>query len=228
MRSYFITGTDTNVGKTYVVAGIVAALKKLSINVGIMKPFASGSSQKQGYKSHDVQIIANAAKIHDKEKLINPFFFPMEASPYSFIKKFNTVIDTNIVLECFDKLRILHDVMLVEGIGGIMTPILKNYFLINTIKDMNLDTIVVTDTKIGTINHTIMTCMLCRTYGINIRGLIINNLTIDGYDSNELKCSLRELINIPIIAIIPHNKLEIDQLSNYIIKSITLKRLFEL
>ncbi|MDC4218604.1 MAG: AAA family ATPase, partial [Candidatus Nitrosopumilus limneticus] len=76
MKSLFITGTDTDVGKTYIAAGLAITLRKMGMDVGIMKPFAAGIAQKKGFKSEDVEILCNAAQINDPESLVNPQFFP--------------------------------------------------------------------------------------------------------------------------------------------------------
>ena len=136
MKPLFITSTDTNIGKTCVCAGIVHSLKKLNVNVGIMKPFACGVKQKTGFSSNDLTILSKAAMVNDAEELLNPFFFPIPASPYTAAKNFGVKIDIDYLMKCFRKLDKIHDVMLVEGIGGIMTPILKDYAIIDLIKDL--------------------------------------------------------------------------------------------
>src|SRR3989337_643352 len=128
VKSYFITGTDTDVGKTYVTAGIAAAMKKMGIDIGIMKPFAAGTVQNRGYKSQDVQLLSKAAQVNDAEELVNPYFFPIPASPFTAMQNLGLDIDIQIVLNSFKKLSTMHDVLLVEGIGGIITLILKNNF----------------------------------------------------------------------------------------------------
>jgi dethiobiotin synthetase len=163
MKPLFITATDTDIGKTYVCAGLAHSLKKLDIDVGIMKPFACGVKQKTGFSSNDLTILSKAAMVNDAEELLNPFFFPIPASPYTAAKNLGVKIDINYLMKCFRKLDKIHDVMLVEGIGGIMTPILKDYAIIDLIKDLEANTIIVTSSKIGTINHTIMTCNMCKT-----------------------------------------------------------------
>ena len=218
MNSFFITGTDTDVGKTYVTAGIVAALKKQGKDVGIMKPFAAGTPQTTGYKSEDVQILSKAAKVNDPEKLVNPYFFLIPASPFTAAKNFGIKIDIKMVLSCFKQLSSLHEILLVEGIGGAMTPILQNYFVTNLIKDMNLETIIVTSSKIGTVNHTLMTCKICQYYKIKIRGIIINNLNLNGYSMDVLTRDLEELTKIEVIGSIPYfEKFNLEQLSKTII-----------
>ena len=76
MKSIFVTGTDTNIGKTSVAAGIAYALKRSGIDVGIMKPFVCDANQPVASLTDDVSILANAAGIDDSRELVNPFFFP--------------------------------------------------------------------------------------------------------------------------------------------------------
>jgi len=204
MNSLFITGTDTDVGKTYVAAGLAVTLRKMGIDVGIMKPFAAGTPQKKGFKSEDVEILSRAAQVSDPEKLMNPQFFKMAASPYTASKNLKVKVRINSALSSFKKLSNLHSMLLVEGMGGIMTPILKNYFVTNLIKDMKLSVVIVTRTKIGTVNHTIMTCKMCEKYKIPIKGIIINNFDSGGYKIKDLTRDLQSLTGVPILGTIPY------------------------
>ena len=213
MKPLFVTATDTDIGKTYVCAGLAYALKKMDIDVGIMKPFACGDKQKTGFSSNDLTILANAAMVDDAEDIINPFFFPIPASPYTAAKNLGVKIDVKHVMECFRKLDEIHDIVLVEGIGGIMTPILKDYAIIDLIKDLMANTIIVTSSKIGTVNHTVLTCNMCKNMNIPIKGLIINNFDSTGYPIPELERDLNALTDLPVLCSLPHMKK--FNLSNY-------------
>ena len=204
MKPLFITATDTDIGKTYVCAGLAHSLKKLDIDVGIMKPFACGVKQKTGFSSNDLTILSKAAMVNDAEELLNPFFFPIPASPYTAAKNFGVKIDIDYLMKCFRKLDKIHDVMLVEGIGGIMTPILKDYAIIDLIKDLEANTIIVTSSKIGTINHTIMTCNMCKNMKIPVKGLIINNFDSTGYPVSDLERDLTAITDLPVLCSLPH------------------------
>ncbi len=199
-----MTATDTEIGKTAVTAGLARALKNKGVNVGVMKPFACGLEQKHGFRSEDVEILARAAQVKDAEELINPYFFPVPASPYAASNKLGASIDVNLVLDRFEKLHALHDVVLVEGIGGILTPILREYCIADLIKDMGLDALIVTSSKIGTVNHTLLTCNACKTHGIRVRGLIINNFDSTGYDVDDLTNDLTNMTGIEVLCSIPH------------------------
>jgi len=213
MKPLFVTATDTDIGKTYVCAGLAYALKKSGIDVGIMKPFACGVKQKIGFSSNDLTILTKAAMVNDAEDIINPFFFPIPASPYTAAKNLGVKIDIEHVIQCFRKLDKIHDIMLVEGIGGIMTPILKDYAIIDLIKDLEANTVIVTSSRIGTVNHTVLTCNICKNMNIPIKGLIINNFDSTGYHISELERDLSALTDLPVLCSLPH--MEKFNLSDY-------------
>jgi len=228
MKGYFVTGTDTGVGKTAIAAGIAGSLHNLGVNVGVMKPIATGYPQKVGYKSADVTILAEAAGIKDPEDLINPVFLPIPTSPYDATKLLSVSIDMPLILTKFKKLLSLHDVILIEGIGGIMTPITKKFFVADMIKAMAIETIIVTRATLGTLNHTVMTCKICKDYDIIIKGLVINNFDEKGTAAEKnAPATLYELTGINIIGIIPFIKdlNQIDKMIEMVSKKIDVKSL---
>jgi len=221
LKSIFITGTDTDVGKTYITAGLAVSVRKMGIDVGVMKPFAAGIAQKKGFKSEDVEILSTAAQVNDPENLVNPQFFPMSASPYTAWKNLKIKPKIPAILARFKKLSKLHKMILVEGMGGVMTPILKDYYVANLIKEMKIPAVVVTRSKIGTVNHTIMTVRMCEEYKIPIKGIIINDFDSDGYKTKELTRDLKNLLGVPILGSIPF----IDDLSDSSLYKIFKKNL---
>ena len=228
MKSIFITGTDTDVGKTYITAGLAITLRKMSVDVGVMKPFAAGAAQKKGYKSEDVEILSKSAQINDPENLVNPQFFPIPASPYTAWKKLKIKPKIPMILSSFKKLTSMHEMMLVEGIGGILTPILKDYYVTNLIKDMKIPTIIVTRSKVGTVNHTLMTVKMCEKYKIPIKGIIINNFDADGYPINQLKKDLEDLTKVKVLGSIPFiDDMGDESLHKIFKKNIDMKLLLE-
>ena len=228
MKSLFITGTDTDVGKTYITAGLAITLRKRGIDIGVMKPFAAGVAQKKGYKSEDIEILSHAAQTNDPENLVNPQFFPIPASPYTAWKKLKIKPKIPMILSSFKKLSNIHEMMLVEGMGGILTPILKDYYIANLIKDMRIPTIIVTRSKVGTVNHTLMTVKMCEKYKIPIKGIIINNFDDDGYPINQLKSDLEDLTGVKVLGSIPFiNDMNDTSLYRIFEKNIDIKLLLK-
>lgn len=227
LKSLFITGTDTDVGKTYVTAGLAVVLRKMDVDVGVMKPFAAGSAQKKGYKSEDVEILSRAANTHDPENLVNPQFFQIPASPYTAWKTLKIKPRVSTVLSGFKKLSKLHDMLLVEGMGGIMTPILKDYYITNLIKEMKIPSVIVTRSKVGTVNHTVMTVKMCEKYKIPVKGIIINDFE-NGYAVKDLTRDLENLTCVPVLGSIPFIKDMSDSSLNRVFKNnIDLKLLLK-
>ena len=228
MKAYFITGTDTGVGKTSITAGLAGSMRKIGVDVGVMKPIATGYPNKTGFKSSDVAKLVEAASINDPENLINPVFLSLPTSPYDATKLLELSIDMSLIFEQFKKLLSLHEILLVEGIGGVMTPITKNFFVADMIKGMGVDAIIITRATIGTLNHTVMTCKMCEDYGIKIRGLVINNFDEKGTPAEKnAPSTLYELTNIPILGTIPFIKdlNNIEKLIMHVEKNIDVKSL---
>ncbi len=228
MESLFITGTDTNVGKTHIAAGLAVTLRKSGIDVGVTKPYAAGTPQRRGFRSKDAEILSDAAQVDDPEDLINPQFFPITASPYTAWKTLGIKPNLAAVWSSFSKLSRRHTMMLVEGMGGVMTPILRNYCVADMIKHLKIPAIIVSRTRIGTINHTIMTVRMCQKYDIPIKGIILNDIDSDGYDTKVLTRDLKSILGTRILGSIPFMK-NTDDLSLYRVfqKNIDMKILLQ-
>ena len=229
MNSYFVTGTDTGVGKTAITAAIAYSLRRRGIDVGVMKPIATGVAQKAGpFRSEDVALLHDSSQVKDDEKTINPVFLPLPVSPYDASKILGLEIDMGIVFERYGYLVKSHQMVLVEGIGGIMTPITKDFFVADMIKQMGLETIVVTRSTLGTINHTTMTIEMCRKYRIPVRGLIINYFDENGTPAERnAPSTLHEVTGLPILGIIPfvRDYQKPEAMANIVEKNIDLNAL---
>lgn len=228
MKSYFVTGTDTGVGKTAITAALATSLRKRGIDVGVMKPIATGAPQKTGFKSADVTLLHEATKVNDSEEAINPIFLPVPSSPYDATKALGLEIDVKIIHEKFQHLLKVHQMLLVEGIGGIMTPITKDFFVADMIKEMKLETIIVTRSTLGTLNHTLMTFRMCKEYGIAVKGMIINYFDEKGsLAERNAPSTLYEITGLPILGIIPFVKdyQKLDAMTSIVEKNIDLNLL---
>ena len=206
MDSLFVTGTDTDVGKTCVTAGIVSYLSKMNVNVGVMKPFASGYKTTVDYVSDDVKILMKYSGVNDPVDLVNPYFFEIPTSPYDACKQLNLEIEIDKVIDSYKQLTSIHDVVIVEGIGGIMTPISKNYFVSDLISDLQMNTIIVTGSKVGAVNHLMLTYQHVKEKNLRLNGFIINQNTSDGYELSNLKQQIIDLTGQTVYGTIPYQK----------------------
>ena len=221
MKSLFVTGNDTDIGKTCVAASIVKNLRDMDIDVGIMKPFASGYKKNSNSLSQDVEILMKYSDSHDPIDLVNPYFFEIPTSPYAAAKTLAKKISLQKITDAYDKLLSSHDLVIVEGIGGLMTPITQNYFVSNLISELNIDTIIVIGSKLGTVNHTMLTYEHCKQMHLKLKGFVINQTEPNGYELSNLKQQIMELTNQTVYCTIPYQKnfdldLYIDNFSNFV------------
>lgn len=201
MRSIFVTGTDTDVGKTTVAAGLAAALRESGVNVGAMKPFAAGERQASGFASADAEAIARAAGSEaDGEALINPQFFPFPASPYTAAIECGMEADVDAALAAHRELASRHDAMVVEGMGGAMVPIRAGYHVADLIADMGADALLVCPRRIGCVNHAIMSAGACASRGVRMAGIIINDTGGEAYPEAVLRRDLEALTGARVLA----------------------------
>jgi len=201
----FITGTDTGVGKTLIACGVAWLLRRRRINVGVMKPFATGNQvYSQNFKSQDTELLAAEANVEDMDDDLNPVFFPIAASPLMASIITNNRISLKSVLSAYRRIRRKYEFVVVEGIGGIMVPLTNSYLLADFVKLIGLQLIVVSRPNLGSINHTLLTVTACKKYGLDIVGIIINRMPSkpDIVESMTPQF-IRKLTGIPIIAIIP-------------------------
>ena len=205
MNSFFITGTDTDVGKTCVSAAIAKYLFDKGINVGVMKPFASGYKESADSISEDVEILLKYSGSNDPIELVNPYYFEIPTSPYDACKQLNLEIDMSKVVDAYKQLTAIHDVVIVEGIGGIMTPISRNYFVSDLISELNLDSFIVTGSKIGTVNHLMLTYEHAQKKNLNTLGILVNQNVSDGYELSNLKQQIFGLTGKKVSGAIPYS-----------------------
>ncbi len=171
----FITGTDTGVGKTIVSAALILALKKQGIDCGYFKPVASGAEKtKTGWLSPDLRLILNTTGLMDPPPLMNPVCLvpplaPLPAAEYSGVEWSRSIINKALKL-----LRSYHDFLVVEGVGGLMVPLKRKYWVIDLIKQVGFPVLVIGRPGLGTINHTLMTLTMLKLHGIKVVGFLFN------------------------------------------------------
>ncbi len=197
MISIFITGTDTGVGKTVVATGIAKALTKKGLDVGVMKPFATGGVEQNGTLiSEDAVALRNSVLNPDPLDLINPICYHTPLAPKVAARVEGKEQRLNLVDRAWDQLKERHSTMIVEGIGGLLVPLRKKFFVVDLAKKLELPLVIVTRPSLGTLNHTLMTIHVARQYALPIAGVVINHHE-KCEDEQTIETNREELSRLP-------------------------------
>lgn len=176
MKGLFVTGTDTNIGKTFISCLITNVLKEHGVDVGVMKPFATSHKRySTTFGSEDAWRLSRAAKVVDPYDLINPYFYQIGTAPFlAATMSGRPTPNLGSVVTKLRRLSTQHEFLVVEGIGGVMVPISRNKTILDFIKMVGFPAIIVTSPKLGTINHTLLTFQACLNRKIRVDAIIIN------------------------------------------------------
>ena len=168
MQSLFITATGTNVGKTYTTVKLIEALASKGLSVGVYKPIETGVIDDNPLDA--TILLETCKKVNSAFSDLTPiditaYTFPLPAAPFS--ADIEQTIEIQKIIEKHETLSKLCDILIVEGAGGLMVPITKEYMMINLIKEINAKTLLVTPSRLGCINDTILSILALNTFDID-------------------------------------------------------------
>ena len=205
MKGYFITGTDTNVGKTVVTACLATLFKSRGEDVGVMKPLETGVDPECSSSANsDAKFLIEVSGVQDAE--VCPYRLKAPASPYQAARIEGKELDPKKILESFHTLQSRHSMMLVEGVGGLMVPITQRYNVVDLALQVDLPLIIVSRIQIGTLNHTLLTLNAARQYGLKVAGVILNPVHAGELDTieEEQGSLIEEFSDTPILGTCPY------------------------
>lgn len=210
-RAYFITGTDTSVGKTFVAAGVASALREMGLSVGVMKPVETGcpsAGARDRLAPRDALTLKNACASADGLDEINPYRFSAPLAPSIASRMQGKRISLSVIKKAFSIIRSRHDITLVEGAGGLLTPVTGEKTMLDLCRYLDVPLIIVAPSRLGCINHTLLTVFAAKASGVKIKGIILNNAGENkrdlsrAYNMDEIK----RLAKTPVIGEIPFLK----------------------
>jgi len=205
-RGVFITGTDTEVGKTVVAAGLAATMRRRGLSVGVMKPFATGAVERNGeWVSEDARFLQRAAENDDSLSLINPVCFREPLAPAVAAARAGLNVDLERVRNAFEELMRRHEFVVVEGVGGLAVPLTESLLLADLRDVFPLPLWVVARPTLGTINHTVLTVRFAEQCGWTVQGIIVNNLDVEraGVVEQTNLEALPRWTGIPLLGVLP-------------------------
>lgn len=197
--SYFVTGTDTGVGKTRFSCLLIEALRAEGRDAVGYKPVCSGDRD-------DALLLAKASGDLDPDA-VNPVWLKAAVAPWVAGMLENRPVDPEVLIEGYRRLAAEHEMVIVEGAGGWRVPIAAGYDIADLAADLKLPVVIVVGNRLGALNHTILTLDSIRSRGLEIAGLVINHLA-DELDTAAItnKGIIEQLTGVPILAEIIHGQ----------------------
>lgn len=228
-KGFFIAGTDTGVGKTIMAGAMIKALTFLGHRVGAMKPVESGCGREGDVLiPFDGMFLKQTAHMDEPVSLITPRCFENPLAPLSASEIETTEVDTGEIRKAFKGLYEKYGTMIVEGLGGLMVPVKKGYYVVDMAKEFGLPLLLIARPGLGTINHIMLSIECALKEGLKIAGVIIN-YSKPPDDSLAEKTNpklLAQICPVPIIGIFPYLRtLDEDSIAMAAIKNLDLEAL---
>ncbi|MFO7736228.1 MAG: dethiobiotin synthase [bacterium] len=213
MQNIFITATDTGVGKTLVSTLLALGFRDKGISCDHFKPVQTGIKKtEKGQLSTDLMFsatfLSQGQDISDYCNERNVYTFSHPVSPHLAAKRERKFIDTSKIISRINEYK---KPLIIEGAGGIAVPLSPEYYIFDLINDINLPVIVVSRSKLGTLNHTFLTVNFLKRMGINVAGIVVSGVSKEpSYIEKDNLTMITEMNRIPLLGAIPEIELDVD------------------
>ena len=191
-KGIFVTGTGTDVGKTYVTALIVKKLADAGIHAGYYKAALSGA---ESIEESDAGYVKKIASITQEDSSLLSYLYQNAVSPHLAARIEGNPVDPETVKADFDRVKKEYDYVTVEGSGGIVCPIRWD----EEHEILHLNTLVIADAGLGTINAVVLTVEYIRNHGMDVKGIILNHYSGGAMQEDNEKM-IERLTGVPVIA----------------------------
>jgi len=207
-QSYFIVGTDTNVGKTYVASALVKHFATNGYQTIGMKPIASGCelTADGDLLNDDVLALSAASNVVAPVDLINPYRFAPAIAPHIAAAQAGEVVNCEKIKQAYHELTQLAEVVVVEGAGGFLVPLNRQDTLADLAVSLNIPIILVVGMRLGCINHALLTVEAIQARGLTLAGWVANQVDAEMPVFEENLASLQQRIAAPCISVVRWQK----------------------
>lgn len=228
----FVTGTDTDVGKTVVTAGLAAVMQSLGYKAGVYKPFQSGAEEKNGFLvSPD---LAYVKQLDFYVETLSTYLLKPPTAPYLAAEIDGVKMSLSSVTRDFQALKQNCETVLVEGAGGLLVPVTREETMADVAKLLNIPILIVARPDLGTINHTLLTINEAKTRGLDIAGVVINRYP-QGTDDVAIKTAPRlieEYSDVNILGIVPDipdfENVKPGEIINVFVNCVDIEKIFRI
>ncbi len=203
-RGVFITGTDTEIGKTVVARLLVEGLVRAGETVAVMKPVAAGcEGTAGGLRNDDAQALMAASNVPADYELVNPYALAPPVSPHLAAAEANVEIDIGHIAACCEALGEKASWTVVEGVGGWCVPLSADATVADMALALKLPVILVVGMRLGCLNHALLTSAAIRASGAPLLGWVANCPGPDDFGLDPCIATLEERLGAPLLAVVP-------------------------
>lgn len=205
-RSFFIAGTDTDVGKTFIACGLLKAAAAKGLRTLAIKPIAAGAENTvDGLRNHDAQMLMAAMTETLPYQQVNPVLFEPPIAPHIAAEQVGKRVSVSQLAGlCRGAMLKPADFILVEGAGGWRVPLNRQEYLSDLAVELQTPVILVVGMKLGCINHALLTAEAIRADGLRIAGWVANRIDPNMSSFEENLSSLKALLDAPCIGVVPY------------------------
>jgi len=204
-QGFFLTGTDTEIGKTWTALTLMAALQSRGAKAAGMKPVASGCMLTDaGLRNKDVLRLQAQSSFQFEYDLINPYAFEPPIAPHIAAECVGMSIDLDHIAMAYKSLQARTDYVVVEGIGGWRVPLGRDSSLVQIVRSLQLPVILVVGLRLGCINHALLSAEVIGADGVRFAGWIANEIVPDYAEADKTVETLALRISAPLLARLPY------------------------
>lgn len=210
MNSFFVTGTDTAVGKTYIASMLIRQLRERGHDVVGMKPVASGMIVHNGQKiNEDIEALTAASGLpvdgqrrQDVSDLVNQYCYEPFLSPHIAASRLGEKIELSVIRHACSRLDAITDAVIIEGVGGLMTPLSDHETCLDLAVKLELPMILVVAVRLGCISHSLLTQSALGGAGLRLAGWIANYPLQDSIRDEAVEASLCSMLDAPCLGVV--------------------------
>jgi dethiobiotin synthetase len=203
MRHFFVTGTDTEVGKTYAACALIHALRAQGLSVAAMKPVAAGTDAEGRHE--DVEQLRDAASVEVSRELMTPYLFVPPVAPHVAATEAGTRIELARIGACYEEIARLADAMVVEGVGGFRVPLNEREDASDLAAMLGLPVVLVVGLRLGCLNHALLTAEAIERRGLRFAGWIGNAIDPGMARPEASITALRGRLAAPCLGLLPYD-----------------------
>jgi dethiobiotin synthetase len=204
MRGLFVTGTDTGVGKSIVAASVCAVLAAHGQRVAAFKPVVTGLAEPAGAFPPDHELLATAAAGGQTPAEVAPYRYDPPLSPHLAAELAGETIEPARLLTLARALAAEHDLLVAEGVGGLLVPITPGYLVRDLARDLSLPVVIAARTGLGTINHTLLTIEAARAVGLDVAGVVMTPWPVEpARIERSNRSTVERLAGVPVSGLGP-------------------------